>query len=166
MAWIGLGANLGDVQATLRQTVQDLGAMPLTELVRCSSFYKTAPLEGAPSVHTQALQEIPTEIPVYCNAVVMLRTQLPGPCLLAFLQQLENASGRQRPYRYAPRTLDLDLLLYGHAVMFSPQLQLPHPRMQERAFVLHPLAEISAELVTTEQLQAVANQTIERMVDL
>jgi len=79
------------------------------------------------------------------------------------LQALELQAGRERPYRNAPRTLDLDLLLYGDAVIDTPDLSVPHPRLRERAFVLLPLAEIAPALVTADELQGVADQAIERL---
>ena len=97
------------------------------------------------------------------NAVVQLSTRLPAPGLLDLLQKIERAAGRERPYHHAPRTLDLDLLLYGDARIDSPRLTVPHPRMGGRAFVLRPLAEIDASLVAPEALAAVAEQRIERM---
>ena len=90
-------------------------------------------------------------------------TRLTAPDLLLALQQLEQRAGRERPYRNAPRTLDLDLLLYGDARIDSPSLTVPHPRMMERAFVLIPLAEIAPDLVPAAALAAVAGQRIERL---
>ena len=84
------------------------------------------------------------------------------PALLATLQALEQAAGRERPYRNAPRTLDLDLLLYGNARIDSPRLTVPHPRLWTRAFVLHPLRELAPERVGARALAAVADQAIER----
>ena len=100
--------------------------------------------------------------PDYVNAVV-LRTGLSAPELLAGLQRLEQAAGRQRPYRHAPRTLDLDLLRYGDGRIDSAALCVPHPRMLQRAFVLRPLAEIAPQLVTPAALAAVAGQGNERL---
>jgi len=88
---------------------------------------------------------------------------LTAPELLAQLQGLEQAAGRERPYTNAPRTLDLDLLLYGCAHIDSPRLQVPHPRMNARAFVLVPLAEIAPDLVAPGQLAAVASQRLTRI---
>jgi 2-amino-4-hydroxy-6-hydroxymethyldihydropteridine diphosphokinase len=97
----------------------------------------------------------------YLNAVVEVETSLPAPELLDRLQQIEQLAGRERPYRNAPRTLDLDILLYGSASIRSPRLTLPHPRMDGRAFVLVPLAEIAPALVAAGQLAAIAGQAIE-----
>lgn len=128
-AYVGLGANLGDAQATLRVAVDAIRALPLTELVRLSSFYRSAPVDA--------------QGPDFLNAVALVRTSLDAATLLSHLQRIESAHGRERPYRNAPRTLDLDLLLYGDQQMVSPELTLPHPRMHLRAFVLVPLAEIA-----------------------
>ncbi|HEX3138953.1 MAG TPA: 2-amino-4-hydroxy-6-hydroxymethyldihydropteridine diphosphokinase, partial [Rhizobacter sp.] len=101
--------------------------------------------------------------PDFINAVAALETGLDPHALLAELQRLEAGAGRERPYRNAPRTLDLDLLRHGDAVLDTPQLSLPHPRLAERAFVLLPLAEIAPEQVTSQQLAQVADQRIERL---
>jgi 2-amino-4-hydroxy-6-hydroxymethyldihydropteridine diphosphokinase len=97
--------------------------------------------------------------------VVEVVTELTAPALLAELLTLEHAAGRVRPYRNAPRTLDLDLLLYGDACIRSPALCVPHPRMAERAFVLQPLAQIAPQRVDAADLQATAAQAIERLPD-
>jgi len=148
-AYIALGANLGDAAATLRQAMDGIDAQPQTRVTRRSSLYRTAPV-GATG-------------PDYVNAVIEVATGLPAPELLALLQQLEQLAGRERPYRNAPRTLDLDLLRYGSASIDSPALTIPHPRMGERAFVLVPLAEIAPGLVSAASLQAVANQKTQRL---
>jgi 2-amino-4-hydroxy-6-hydroxymethyldihydropteridine diphosphokinase len=151
-AYVALGANLGDAQAALRQALHDLGTLPHTQLVRSSSFYRSAPVESSG--------------PDYVNAVAELRTALGPYELLAGLQGLEQAAGRERPWRNAPRTLDLDILLYGELQLDDPVLTLPHPRMLERAFVLRPLAEIAPALVSAEQLLKVEKQVISRMTGL
>ena len=148
-AYIGLGANLGDPVATLVQAIDDMAALSGVTLIRRSSLYRSAPVASIG--------------PDYVNAVVEIRTVLTAPALLASLQQLEQLAGRARPYRNAPRTLDLDVLMYGHASIDSEALVVPHPRMSERAFVLVPLAEIAPHSVTTAQLQAVQSQFIERL---
>ncbi len=127
----------------------DVGGLPYTSLLACSSLYRTAPIES--------------HGPDYINAVVAISTALTAPDLLRMLQKLEHAAGRERPYRNAPRTLDLDLLIYGEASIDSPLLTVPHPRMFERAFVLQPLAEIAPLRVTPRALEAVAGQHIERL---
>jgi 2-amino-4-hydroxy-6-hydroxymethyldihydropteridine diphosphokinase len=155
-AYVALGANLGDAAAALRQAVHAIGQLPLTQVRQSSSLYKTAPL------NTDEGQESLASGNDYLNAVVELETGLTAPALLSLLQQIEQQAGRERPYRNAPRTLDLDVLLYGSARIESEHLTVPHPRMAQRAFVLVPLAEIAPELVSTEQLEAVAHQPIAR----
>ncbi|MBW8721747.1 MAG: 2-amino-4-hydroxy-6-hydroxymethyldihydropteridine diphosphokinase [Polaromonas sp.] len=156
-AYVALGANLGDAAAALRQAVQAMGQLPLTQVRRCSSVYKTAPL------NTDSGEASVAPGNDYLNAVAELETGLAAPDLLNHLQQIEQQAGRQRPYRNAPRTLDLDMLLYGSARIDSERLTVPHPRMALRAFVLAPLAEIAPELVSAAQLSAVANQAIKRL---
>ena len=148
--YVALGANLGDAAATLRDAIRWLADLPGTTVYAASSLYRTAPWEARG--------------PDFINAVVALDTQLTAPDLLVCLHTLEARAGRERPYLNAPRTLDLDLLLYGSAGIDSPRLTVPHPRMWQRAFVLVPLAEVAPEWVTPEALQAVAGQQIERMV--
>ena len=148
LAYIALGGNLGDAQTTVRLAMTQVAAMPYTQLVRQSSLYRSAPVDASG--------------PDYVNAVMAVQTQLNAHQLLLQLQHLETLAGRQRPYLNAPRTLDLDLLLYGDARIDSPQLVVPHPRMMERAFVLVPLAEIAPHCVTVEQLRAVQGQDIHR----
>jgi 2-amino-4-hydroxy-6-hydroxymethyldihydropteridine diphosphokinase len=130
--FIGLGANLGDARATLMQALEALAALPGTRRVAVSSIYRTAPVQA--------------QGPDFLNAVAELRTTLTPEDLLRALQGIEAAHGRERPYRNAPRTLDLDLLLFGERVIATPRLTLPHPRLHERAFVLHPLAEVAPAL--------------------
>ncbi len=158
-AYVALGANLGDAAAAVRQAMQALDRLPLTHVTRRSSLYKTAPIT------TGGERATPSPGPDYINAVVALETGLTAPVLLRQLQQLEQAAGRERPYRDAPRTLDLDLLLYGSASIASQALTVPHPRMAQRAFVLVPLEEIAPELVGAAQLAAVADQAIQRLAD-
>ena len=153
--YVAIGANLGDAQASVRQAVHALDQLAQTRLAQGSSLYRTAPVVSNPAG--------PDAGPDYINAVVALDTTLPAIELLAQLQALELAAGRERPYRDAPRTLDLDLLLYGQSRIDSPRLTVPHPRMWQRAFVLVPLAEIAPELVSPAQLKAVAGQTIKRL---
>lgn len=156
-AYVALGANLGDAALALRQALTAIAKLPDTCIGPVSGLYKTAPLGTLDACATGD---------DYLNAVVELQTDLSAPELLAHLQQIEQAAGRQRSYRNAPRTLDLDLLLYGSARIESPALTVPHPRMQQRAFVLVPLAEIAPGLVSAAQLQAVASQAIARVSDL
>jgi 2-amino-4-hydroxy-6-hydroxymethyldihydropteridine diphosphokinase len=148
-AFIGLGANLGDAQRALDDAIDALDLLPDTDLVRSSSVYRSAPVDA--------------QGPDYLNAVAQVQTRLSAPQLLHELQMLERAAGRQRPYRNAPRTLDLDLLLYGGGRIDSPALTVPHPRLRERAFVLLPLREIAPALVSDADVAAVAGQRIERL---
>jgi 2-amino-4-hydroxy-6-hydroxymethyldihydropteridine diphosphokinase len=145
-AFVGLGANLGDAQQALRDALAGIARLPETTLVRASRLYRSAPVDAGG--------------PDYLNAVAQVQTRLTAPQLLAQLQSLEQAAGRERPYRNAPRTLDLDLLLYGDARIASETLTVPHPRMQERAFVLLPLHELAPERVSQADLAAVAYQRI------
>ena len=156
VVYIGLGANLGNAAAALTLAVHALGGLPHTQLLRCSPVYKTAPLD------TDNGREVAADGHDYLNAVVGLSTRLTPLALLDQLQQIEQAAGRERPYRNAPRTLDLDLLLYGDERIDSPRLSVPHPRMAQRAFVLAPLADIAPTLVSAAQLAAVAHQAIEK----
>jgi 2-amino-4-hydroxy-6-hydroxymethyldihydropteridine diphosphokinase len=154
-AFIGLGANLGDAAATLHTALRALSGLPATVLAATSSFYRTAPIEA--------------NGPDFLNAVAWLHTALPPAELLARLHDIEAAHQRTRPYRNAPRTLDLDLLLHGGACMDTPTLQLPHPRLHQRAFVLWPLAELAPHLdipgqgALSDLMAAVAAQRIERL---
>lgn len=148
--FIGLGANLGDAPARLQWALERIGQWPQVKLTGCSSLYRSKPIDCAPGD------------PDFFNAVVALQTRWTSMALLEALQCLELEAGRERPYRNAPRSLDLDLLLYGQAQMDSPRLVVPHPRMGARAFVLMPLAEIAPERVPPQALAAVSHQAIER----
>jgi 2-amino-4-hydroxy-6-hydroxymethyldihydropteridine diphosphokinase len=143
---VGLGANLGDAQASLQRALLGLQSVPDTQLIRVSSLYRSAPWEA--------------DGPDYTNAVALLGTRLTAPDLLDALQALEQRAGRERPYPNAPRTLDLDLLLYGSASVQSARLTVPHPHLWQRAFVLVPLAELAPERVPAAALQAVAGQAV------
>lgn len=149
IAYIALGANLGDAQSTVRDAVRQVGALPQTQLLGSSSLYRTAPIESSGDD--------------YINAVVKVLTTLPAYSLLSLLQKIEQSAGRERPYRNAPRTLDLDLLLFGSSTIDSAVLTVPHPRMCERAFVLLPLLEIAPDLVSAADVQRVADQGVERL---
>ena len=131
-AYIGLGANLGEPASALREALLAIAALPDSRLAATSSFYRTAPIDSSG--------------PDYLNAVARLDTCLEPLALLAELQRIEQTHGRERPYRNAPRTLDLDLLLYGDECIATPALTVPHPRLHERAFVVRPLAEIAPQL--------------------
>ncbi len=149
IAYVALGANLGDARAAVSSALQALNHLPSTRVKRASSLYRTAPWEA--------------HGPDFINAVAEVETGLSAPALLAELQALELAAGRERPYVNAPRTLDLDVLLYGEGRIDSLKLTVPHPRMWERAFVLVPLAEVAPARVPAHVLQAVAGQAIERL---
>lgn len=144
--YVGLGANLGDRGEALLQALHAMAALPQTQLLAVSSLYSSAPVDATG--------------PDYLNAVAALQTQQSPEAFLQALQNLELAAGRERPYRNAPRTLDLDILLWGNAQLDTPALTVPHPRMYERAFVLLPLAQLDASLVRADQLAAVAEQRI------
>ena len=148
IAYVGLGSNLEDPENQVRQAFAELDRLPHTRLVRKSSLYRTAPIGH----ETQ---------PDFINAVAQLETGLPAERLLAELQAIEKSHGRERSLRNAPRTLDLDLLLFDDARLSSPQLTVPHPRMHERAFVLRPLLEIAPQLPFS--LEGCAGQKIERI---
>lgn len=132
LACIGLGANLGDAAATLDAACTALAQLPQTQWVMASDRWRSRPVEASG--------------PEFLNAVACVRTDLPPEALLDALQAIENAHGRQRPYRNAPRTLDLDLLLLGGLQCDTPRLTLPHPRLIERAFVLLPLLQVCEAL--------------------
>lgn len=154
-AFIGVGANQGDVRTALASAVAAMTAMPGTRALRSSSLYATAPQDATG--------------PDFLNAVVELQTTLTPQALLAQLRQIELAHGRERPYRNAPRTLDLDVLLHGDTQIDTPELTVPHPRLQLRAFVLLPLAELAPTLVIpglgpiSTLLSAVADQRVDRL---
>jgi 2-amino-4-hydroxy-6-hydroxymethyldihydropteridine diphosphokinase len=148
VAYVGLGSNLGQPADQVRQALYELDRLPHTRVVRKSSLYRTAPVGH----ETQ---------PDFINAVAQIETGLPAERLLAELQTIEKSHGRERSFTNAPRTLDLDLLLFGDATLNTPQLTLPHPRMHERAFVLQPLLEIAPQLPYS--LDACAGQKIERV---
>lgn len=155
-AYVALGANLGDARGTLEAAFEALDEMPDTRLVARSSLYRTAPI----GVSGQ---------PDYINAVAALDTALSPEALLCGLLALEARHGRTREFPLAARTLDLDLLLYGEQVLDLPALQVPHPRMHLRAFVLMPLAEIAPALslpgrgAVADLLRGVSAQPIERL---
>lgn len=132
IAYVGIGANLDDPAARVRGAFAALAAMPRTRLLKRSSLYRTEP---------QGYRQQPD----FVNAVAELETALAPAELLAGLQALETRAGRVRSFRDAPRTIDLDLLLYDHERIDEAGLVVPHPRMHERAFVLVPLLEIAPQ---------------------
>ncbi|MGZ5237478.1 MAG: 2-amino-4-hydroxy-6-hydroxymethyldihydropteridine diphosphokinase [Caldimonas sp.] len=131
-AFIGLGSNLGDREAAIESAFAEIAALPGTTLAGRSSLYESAPLAAGGGD--------------YLNAVARVRTTLAPLELLRALQAIEARHGRLRPFANAPRTLDLDLLLYGEVSLATGELTLPHPRLGERAFVLLPLHEVAPEL--------------------
>jgi len=148
VAYVGIGSNLQDPRAQVLQAFTELDRLPHTRVVKKSSLYRSAPIGHA-------------EQPEFINAVAQIETGLPAERLLAELQEVEARQGRKRSFPNAPRTLDLDVLLYGNGEIRSATLTVPHPRMHERAFVLKPLLEIAPGL--RFDLQACANQKVERI---
>lgn len=149
--YVGLGANLGEREVALRKALAALGQCPGTRVLRVSPLYGSAPVDAGG--------------PDYLNAVAEVATTLTPEALLQALQAIEQSAGRERPYRNAPRTLDLDILWFGDQVIDTPALTVPHPRMAERAFVLRPLADLVPERVAAAALQAVAAQGIYLLAD-
>ena len=148
-AYVGLGANLGHARQAVLDAIEAIAALPHTAVTRRSSLYRSAPVDAGG--------------PDYVNAVIEVLTALSAPELLAQLQRIELEAGRTRSHKNAPRTLDLDLLLFGSASIESARLTVPHPRMQQRAFVLLPLAQIAPQAVPPQALAAVSSQVIARM---
>ena len=133
LAYIGMGSNLQQPLDQLYRALAELNGFPRTSLQASSSFYTSSPMG-------------PADQPDYINAVAALHTELAALDLLDQLQRIELAHGRQRGLRWGPRTLDLDLLLYGDQVIQNERLSVPHPGIARRAFVLLPLAELAPEL--------------------
>ncbi|HUH59326.1 MAG TPA: 2-amino-4-hydroxy-6-hydroxymethyldihydropteridine diphosphokinase [Candidimonas sp.] len=155
-AYIGLGANLGDAKASVLQAADALAKTAGITCLRLSPLYRTAPVESSG--------------PDYINAVASIQTGLTAQKLLDIVQAIEERHGRERPYRNAPRTLDLDILLYGNDSIDEPLLVVPHPRMHLRAFVLRPLADLAPDLELPQGALATlladcADQTLERLPD-
>ena len=131
LAYIGLGANLANPEEQVRRAIAELDQVSASQLRQVSPLYLTAPLG-------------PVAQPDYINAVAAVETRLAPTVLLAALQAIEDRHGRDRTgVRWGPRTLDLDLLLYGQAVIAAPGLRVPHPELARRAFVLVPLADLA-----------------------
>ena len=156
-AYVALGANLGNPQEALQAALEDLRQTAGVGVTAVSSFYRTAPVESSG--------------PDYVNAVAEVATTLAASELLHVLQRIENAHGRVRPVGVvnAPRTLDLDLLLFGKDTVATPELAVPHPRMHLRAFVLVPLLEIAPDAVipglgaARDYVAATADQAIQKI---
>jgi len=153
-AYVGLGANLGDLRRTLEAALADLADEPGLTLEAVSGAWRSAP--------------VGCEGPDYLNAVARVRTTLSPLAVLAALQAIELRHGRERPFVNAPRTLDLDLLLYGDESIALDRLVVPHPRLHQRAFVLRPLLELDPALTAPglgaliAHLPAVADQALTR----
>lgn len=156
-AAVALGSNLQDPAGQVRTALEELAALAATRLIAASRLYRTAPVG-------------PSGQPDYCNAVAMLDTRLGADALLSGLQNLESRHQRRRGRRWGPRTLDLDLLVYGDEVRDTPRLILPHPRLAERAFVLVPWSEIAPDLqvpglAAVQALAAAVDQSDVRVWD-
>jgi 2-amino-4-hydroxy-6-hydroxymethyldihydropteridine diphosphokinase len=148
VAYVGIGSNLDGPRSQVLAAFEELGQLPHTHVVKRSSLYRSAPVGYAAQ-------------PDFVNAVARLETGLAAERLLAELQAIEARHGRRRGFRDAPRTLDLDILLYGELALRTPELEIPHPRMHERAFVLEPLLEIAPELA--QRFPPRAGQQVERI---
>ncbi len=133
-AYIALGSNMGDRQANIRKAVLLLGGTEGIRVVRVSSMYETEPVGYA-------------EQAMFINGAVEIETRLGPEALLGRCQEIEEMLGRVRTVHWGPRTIDLDILLYGEVIMDTPQLKIPHPLMHERRFVLEPMAEIAPDAV-------------------
>ncbi|HEY3487279.1 MAG TPA: 2-amino-4-hydroxy-6-hydroxymethyldihydropteridine diphosphokinase [Gammaproteobacteria bacterium] len=137
LAYIGLGSNLDNPLNHVQTAIMELAAIPHTQLLQSSSFYRSPPMISA---------ENPQPQPDYINAVAAVNTRLPARTLLNHMLRIEQQHGRSRGLRWSPRTLDLDLLLYGVENFSEPGLTVPHPGLPKRAFVLYPLHEIAPNL--------------------
>ncbi len=155
-AFVALGSNLAEPEMQIKQAFAALARLPQTRLTAQSSCYRSAPLGYAAQ-------------PDFINAVAHIETRLTAHDLLQSLLGIERTFGRMRDFRNAPRTLDLDLLLYGDLIFHEPGLTLPHPRMHERAFVLLPLVEITPDCIipgkgrAADWLARVSHQAITRV---
>lgn len=155
IAYVGIGANLGDARGNVLDALRRLSLLDGSTIIETSGLYRTAPVDASG--------------PDYINAVACIDTAFAPHALLQALQDIEQAHGRERPYRNAPRTLDLDLLLYGDQIIATDTLTVPHPRMHERGFVLAPLAEVNPDLVipgvgpVRDYLPLVASQAVEKI---
>lgn len=156
IAYVGLGANIGEPRRQLTEAITAMSGLPETHLAGHSSYYRSAPVGYE-------------DQPDFLNAVAMLETRLAPGVLLEGLQGIERRQGRERSFPDAPRTIDLDLLLFGNESISRPGLVVPHPRMHERAFVLQPLLELDPGISipgkgkASELLSACSSQKIERL---
>ena len=165
IAYIGLGSNLQDPHEQLRRAFADLEGLPDTHVVAKSSLYRSAPI-GCPRLPDMTSQ------PDFVNAVAKISTALKPQELLKALLDIEHQHGRERSVRNAPRTLDLDVLLYDEVQLHEHGLTIPHPQMHLRAFVLQPLLEISPDVSipgvgqAKESLCACEDQVLEKLCDV
>ncbi len=130
---VGMGSNLDDPDGQLRRAIFELAELPNSRLLACSSFFVSRPMG-------------PSDQPDYINAVAMVESNLSADELLQELHSIEDAHGRRRTIRWGARTLDLDILLYGDNIISTERLNVPHPEMQRRNFVLYPLLELVPDL--------------------
>jgi 2-amino-4-hydroxy-6-hydroxymethyldihydropteridine diphosphokinase len=156
-AYLGLGANLAEPLQQLQQAISALTRLEKTKLLAVAPIYQSEPIE------------VTDEQPVYYNTVAMVETALTAPALLKATQAIEQAQGRDRPHWHAARNLDIDLLLYGSGQIASSALTVPHPRLTERAFVLHPLLDLAPQLaipskgLARDYLAAVQSQQLSKL---
>jgi 2-amino-4-hydroxy-6-hydroxymethyldihydropteridine diphosphokinase len=134
LAYIGIGSNLGDKQGNCRRAIEALGSDPKNRLIRCSPLYCTEPVGK-------------TDQDWFVNGVVSLETSMDPGELLEFLLSIEKRMGRVREEKWGPRTIDLDILFYEDQILNDADLHIPHPRLQERRFVLIPLKDVAPDLV-------------------
>lgn len=152
IAYIGLGSNLGDSREEVLSAIHAISELPKTKLLSQSSFYQTEPIEAFGND--------------FINAVISIETELNPEALLIKLQEIEQKAKRERPYKNAPRTLDLDILLYDDLTIKSESLEVPHPRLTQRAFALVPLLEMNPSItiagkgLAKDYLEGVQNQRI------
>jgi 2-amino-4-hydroxy-6-hydroxymethyldihydropteridine diphosphokinase len=157
--FIGLGGNIGDPVAQVLRAAQEIAALPHASREAMSALYRTAPVGHL-------------EQPPFINAVLAVQTEMSPRELMRLLRQIETRAGRVRGIPNGPRTLDLDILMYGDLVLSEPDLVIPHPRMHDRAFVLLPLAEIAPALLIPERgyvrslIQVLADKDLQGVVRL
>lgn len=155
-AFLGLGSNVGDSRQTLRWAVRRVKGLPGTRVVACSALYRTAPV-GRPDQDD------------FLNQVIEIETSLSPRALLVAVLEVEREGGRVRRERWGPRTLDIDVVWYDSVTVSEPDLEIPHPRLEERRFVLEPLSELAPDLLLPsgrtigEALARVAVQRVEKL---